>query len=142
MENERAFARCSVSDIDWKDKLLLKDDQIEDLRFLGYSYLKQGHYETAKTFFEALVILNPDSAYDFQTLGALCLQLGDNLSALDNLERALKLEQDHAPTQLNRAKTLLLLGYKEQGRIQLESLRTHPHQNIANAAEALILSYS
>jgi tetratricopeptide (TPR) repeat protein len=142
MVSEPVFVRCNVSDIDWKKNLSLSDDQVEDLRFLGYSYLKQGHYETAKTFFEALVILNPESAYDFQTLGALCLQLGDNLSALDNLEKALKIEHDHAPTQLNRAKTLLLLGYKDQGRLQLEALRKHPHSNIANAAEALILSYS
>ena len=69
-----------MSDVNWLELLGWGKGEVEDLRFIGYSYIKQGHYQTALTFFEALVVLNPDNAYDLQTLGALHLQQ-DNVEA-------------------------------------------------------------
>ena len=99
--------------VNWLDVLGWDSSQIEDLRFVGFSYIKQGKYDIALKFFEAIVVLAPESEYDLQTLGALFLQTGDNLSALDFLERAIKINPDHSPTLLNRAKAMFLLGYKK-----------------------------
>ena len=117
------------------------DEEINDLRFVGYSYIKEGHYEIAKKFFEALVVLCPDSPYDLQTLGAIYLQIGDNLQALNYFDKALKLDPEHAPTLLNRAKALLLLGYHRQGLAQASLLMLSADKRVSNQAEALILSY-
>jgi tetratricopeptide (TPR) repeat protein len=125
----------------WLEILGWKEGQLEDLRFVGFSYIKEGKYEIALRFFEALTILNPKSEYDMQTLGALYLQMGNNLAALDFLERAIKLNKDHPSTLLNRAKALLMLGYKKQGIDQAKVLETHPIIEIANQAKALLLAY-
>ncbi len=81
-----------MSQVDWLSILGWNKDELEDLRFVGYSYIKQGKYDIAITFFEALTILSPDSVYDLQTLGALYLQKGNNLMALNYIEKAIKLD--------------------------------------------------
>ena len=125
----------------WLDVLDWSSEELEDLRFVGYSYIRQGHYDMALTFFEALVVLSNESVYDLQTLGALYLQIGNNLMALNFLEKAVKLNKSHAPTLLNRSKALLALGYKTQGLMQAKSLESHKEPNIASQAAALALAY-
>ena len=131
-----------MSQINWIELLGWGEDQIEDIRFAGYSFLKQGHYEHALKFFEVLTILSEENTYDLQTLGALYLQAGNNLSALNYLERALKLDRLHEPTLLNRAKALFLLGYKRQGLSQAKRLERSSNTHIADQARALTLAYS
>lgn len=108
---------------EWLEILGWGRDELDDLRFVGYSYVRQGHYDTAITFFEALVILAPQSAYDLQTLGALYLQIGNNLASLNYIERALKIEPKHVPSLLNRTKALFSLGYKRQAVMQALELQ-------------------
>lgn len=130
-----------MSQVDWLSILGWDAEELEDLRFVGYSYIKQGKYDIAITFFEALVILNPESIYDLQTLGALYLQKGNHLMALNYIEKALKLDPTHLPTLLNRAKTLFALGYKRQALAQARALEKSTHEQIAGQAQALILAY-
>nr|NGX59601.1 hypothetical protein [Chlamydiota bacterium] len=111
-----------MSDVNWLEVLDWGENELEDLRFVGFSYLKQGKYDIALTFFEALVVLTLGNPYDLQTLGAIHLQQNNNLQALNYIERALKIDPDHLPTKLNRAKALLALGYKRQGIRQAEEL--------------------
>ncbi len=131
-----------MGDTNWTEVLGWGDEELEDLRFVGYSYIKQGKYELAITFFEALVVLAPNSVYDLQTLGALHLQTNNNLAALNYIEKALKLEPNHLPTLLNRTKALFALGYKKQGLAQARALETASENTIADQASALILAYS
>lgn len=130
-----------MAQTDWLSILGWSKEELEDLRFVGYSYIKQGKYDIAVTFFEALVILAPDSAYDLQTLGALYLQKGNNLMALNYIEKAIKLDPIHLPTLLNRAKTLFALGYKKQALSQARGLEKCAEPQIANQAQALIMAY-
>jgi len=131
-----------MSQVDWLSILGWNKEELEDLRFVGYSYIKQGKYDIATTFFEALVILAPDSVYDLQTLGALYLQKGNHLMALNYIEKALKLDPTNLPTLLNRAKTLFALGYKRQALTQAQSLEKCAQEQIAGQAQALILAYA
>jgi tetratricopeptide (TPR) repeat protein len=127
---------------DWIELLGWNEEQIEDIRFAGYSFIKQGQYEYALKFFEVLSILPEENVYDLQTLGGIYLQLGNNLSALNFLEKALSLEPKHEPTLLNRTKALFLLGYKRQGLSQAAKLERSPDSYIADQARALTLAYS
>ena len=131
-----------MSNVEWLSILGWSLEELEDLRFVGYSYIKQGKYDIATSFFEALVILAPDSVYDLQTLGAVYLQRNNNLMALNYIEKALKLQPDHLPTLLNRTKALFALGYKKQALAQAKSLEHHPEVAISGQAQALILAYS
>lgn len=130
-----------MSQINWIELLGWKEDQVADIRFAGYSFIKQGQYEHALKFFEVLAVLSQENTYDLQTLGGLYLQVGNNLSALNYLERALKLDGTHEPTLLNRSKALFLLGYKRQGLAQASQLERSSNTQIADQARALTLAY-
>ncbi|MDF2577693.1 MAG: hypothetical protein K0S74_1177 [Chlamydiales bacterium] len=124
-----------------KTQLNWTPEQIEDIRFVGYSYIRQGAYKIALTFFEALVALDPRNTYDVQTLGALYLQLNDLEKALKTLNQALALQPNHAPTLLNQAKVLIGLGYKDQALKIAKQLEKNKDSQIADAAGALVLAY-
>lgn len=130
-----------MSKIDWLGKLNWNDEQIEDLRLSGYAYIRQGKYDIALAFFEALELLDPQSAYDEQTLGALYLQMGNPAKSLKHFDKALKLEANHAPTLLNLTKALLLLGKTEEGLKLASSLENDTDPAISNIAKALLLAY-
>lgn len=131
-----------MSRINWRDKLGWTEEHLEDLRYTGYAYLRQGKYDIAISFFEALTVLDPESAYDAQTLGALYLQVNNPLKALKCFDKALKLEADHAPTLLNLCKALFMLGKKEEGLKLAEILKNEPDPHISNSARALLLAHS
>lgn len=128
--------------INWLEKLGWNKENIEDLRYTGYSYVRQGKYEIALAFFEALAVLVPDSVYDAQTLGAIYLQLNKTTEAMKQFDRALKLESNHGPTLLNLCKTFFMLGKKPEGLKIAHALKKNPDSSISNIAKALILAYS
>jgi len=131
-----------MSDVNWLEVLDWSPNELEDLRFVGYSYLKQGKYDIALNFFEALTVLAPENGYDLQTLGAIHLQLGNNLNALNYIERSLKIEPGHLPTRLNRAKAFFALGYKRQALQEARDLERCEDPSIADQATALLMAYA
>ncbi len=130
-----------MSTMNWLEILGWGTEEIGDLRYVAYSYIRQGVYDVALTFFDALSVLSPPIPYDLQTIGALHLQLGNGLKALDFLDRALKMDPTHLLTQLNRAKALFMLGYKRQGLVQVLELEKCQDKEIASQASALVLAY-
>ena len=131
-----------MAKINWVKSLGWTEEQLDDLRFTGYAYLRQGKYDIALAFYEALASLYPNNSYDLQTLGALYLQLNNPVKALKCFDQALKVEADHAPTLLNVAKALFMLGKKEEGLKLAQILQNEPSLTISNTAKALILAYS
>lgn len=131
-----------MSDVNWCDILGWKADHLSELRIAGYTYLKEGKYDTAKIYFEALMILEPSNAYDARTLGAILLITGDLINAVAILDKALQLEPMHYGARLNRTKAILYLGNIQEGLEEARKLTTCPEPSIASDAEALILAYS
>lgn len=131
-----------MSKINWRESLNWTEEHIEDLRNIGYAYIRQGKYDIALPFFEALFILDPESAYDAQTLGAIYLQINDPVKAMKCFDKALKLEAEHAPTLLNLCKAFFMLGKKEEGLRLANILKNERDTYISNIAKALILAYS
>lgn len=130
-----------MSQTNWLEVLGWSQKDVENIRFLAYSYIQQGIYDVALSFLEALTALSPNNLYDLQTIGAIYLQQGKGLKALDYLDRALKIDPTHLLTQLNRAKTLFMLGYKRQGLSQASALEHAADRLIADEARALLLGY-
>lgn len=130
-----------MSKINWLKKLNWNEEQLDDLRVAGYAYIRQGKYEIALPIYEALGVLDPESAYDAQTLGAIYLQMNQPLKALKSFDKALKLEADHAATLLNVTKALFMLGRKEEGLKLAHILKKEKNIQIANTANALIMAY-
>lgn len=127
--------------INWLEKLGWTQEHIEDLRFTGFSYIRQGKYDIALPFFEALNVLDPDSAYDAQTLGALYLELNLPDKAILFFEKALMMNTEHSPTLLNLCKCFLLVGRIEDARKLAQILKNDPNPYISNTAKALLLAY-
>lgn len=128
--------------MDWQSYLELTNDSIEDLRAVGFLYIKQGCFNIALEIFSALAILSPNNSYDLQTLGALFLQKEKYLKALDYLNKASKLNPNNHFITLNKAKTLLSLGYKSEGVALAKEITKGMNKKLASQAEALISSYS
>ncbi len=131
-----------MSHIQWKEVLGWSEKEIDDFRIVGYTYIKQGKYETALKIFDALVILNPKSSYDLRTLGALYLQMNNHLLALNYIEQALKVDPRHYPTLLNRTKSLYALGYRKQAQAQARQLQLCPDPLIQSQATSLLLAHT
>lgn len=131
-----------MSRIQWKEQLHWTNEHLEELRQAGFAYIRQGKYDMALPFFEALVVLDLDSAYDFQTLGALYIQLNEPKKALKILDRALQLDGEHGPTLLNVAKALVMVGKKAEGLKLAHVLQKDSNSAVASIAKALILAYS
>jgi tetratricopeptide (TPR) repeat protein len=127
--------------IKWMEQLGWTADLLDDMRNAGYAYIRQGKYDIALSFFEALVVLDAENPYDAQTLGAIYLQMNHPKKALKAFDRALKLEADHAPTLLNLTKALFMLGRKEEGLKLAGILKNEKDAAISNVAKALILAY-
>ncbi|MBI5345849.1 MAG: type III secretion chaperone [Chlamydiae bacterium] len=128
--------------MNWNEVLEWDKDQLDDLRHVGYLYIRQGQYDVALALFEALAILSNESFYDIATLGALHLQKGSNLSALEYFDKAIMIEPKNQDVTLNRAKALFALGYKRQGMFQAKLLQKSIDKHIADQASALIMAYS
>jgi len=131
-----------MTTFDWKEILGWNPEQIQELRFSGFSYLREGRYDKALLFFEGLVILDPQNIYDTQTLGALYLQMGKKDKAFTMLNQALTLDPTHEPTLLNKVKALLLLGKKEEAIPLAKTLEKSLDPTIAGDAAALLIAYS
>ncbi|MBF5050887.1 Uncharacterized protein CLAVI_000509 [Candidatus Clavichlamydia salmonicola] len=131
----------SLTKHNWKAILGWSEEHLEDLRFAGFSFLRQGQYNKAILFFEALIILNPTGVYDLQTLGALYLERGENQKAIDFLNKALRLEEGHEPSLLNQVKALFSLGKKQKASAIAFNLLQSADPYIKHNAEALLMAY-
>jgi tetratricopeptide (TPR) repeat protein len=127
--------------IDWQKKLGWTEEHLDEIRNAGYSYIRQGKYAIALPFFEALVILNTESAYDAQALGALYVEANQPDKAIKYLDRALQLEADHSPTLLNLTKAFFMSGKKVDGIRLARVLQNDPNPFIAGTASALLMAY-
>ena len=127
--------------MNWLDYLNWSDMQTNELRSLGFAYLREGKYDLALVFFEVLNVLEADNSQDLQTLGALHLEKGDNQKALKYLDRSLQLQND-AVTLLNRVKVLFKLGQKDEAIQEARLLLESENLDIAFQAQALLMAFS
>ncbi|MCH9609329.1 MAG: hypothetical protein S4CHLAM45_08010 [Chlamydiales bacterium] len=128
--------------VDWTKLLGWKEDQLNEMRFSGFTFLRDGRYKQAITFFEALVLLNPNNVFDRQTLGALYLQINKNEKALHHFDKALALAGKDETTLLNKTKALVMLGRRKEAIEIAKLLQKSADPYIAGDAQALIMAHS
>lgn len=135
-----------AASIDWLEKLGWDESQVEDLRFLGYHYIRQGKYEIARVFYEGIIALTSEKplkeqvTYDYETLGAIYLQLGNNARSLRYLERALRMDPKNTLAALNKVKALMALGRTKAAMTLARSLLKSKDAIVRDRSEALIMS--
>ena len=117
-------------------------DDMSNLQFVAYSYIKQGKFRFAESILEALEVLDPTNLYVLQTLGACYIETKNPYKALDSLEKALKLDPTNEMNRYNRVQALISLGLRKQALEDCETLKTSKDEFIRQKAEALLLSAS
>jgi len=128
--------------VNWQEYLGLSSEELDELRYVGYAYIRQGKYDIALPIFEGLCVMDTQVVYDMQTLGALYLQVGEPEKALKWLDRALQIDAEHPPTLLNLAKAFFSLGRNKEGLQLVQLLKAESAPAISNTAKALLLAYS
>ena len=97
----------------------------DETRSCAYLYFKQGSFDIARKFFQALVLLDPNSIYDQLMLGSSLLELDETKQALQCFNHVLDLKPDHTQALFLRFKALLALQdniqAQEIGRMLLQS---------------------
>lgn len=131
-----------MSNVNWRELLGWSADQLEELRFTGFTFLREGKYDKALLFFKALTVIDPTSIYDTQTLGALYLQMGQGVKAIDTLNVALNLDPTHEPTKLNKVKALIMLHQTREAITLARALQKSADLTISGDASALLAAYS
>lgn len=135
-----------MSKVDWIKRLGWDANQIEDIRFVGYYYIRQGQYEIAKAFFEAIIALCADQpmeaqlAYDYETLGSIYLEVSDNARALRYLERAHRMQPENGRILLNKSKALIALNRPIEALEIAHQLTLRKDPVLRDRAQAIILS--
>jgi len=75
---------------DWLQTLGWDSSHTAEIRHAAYAYIRQGKYDIALPFFEALVVLEPHSTYDWQMLGALYVEVNQPEKAIKAFDKALQ----------------------------------------------------
>ncbi|OGN59745.1 MAG: hypothetical protein A3F40_03960 [Chlamydiae bacterium RIFCSPHIGHO2_12_FULL_27_8] len=128
--------------MDWKGFLNLSDETIDDVRIVGYCYVRQGCFDIALDYFKALIIIDPKNIYDLQTLGSIYLEKGKYLEALKFLDKSLKINPQNDMALLNKARALFAIGYRREGLEAANILQKKNNVKVASQAQALIKAYS
>jgi tetratricopeptide (TPR) repeat protein len=127
--------------VEWREVIGWGQDEVDELRAIAYAYMRQGQLKLAQTFFEALVILEPNSLYDLRTLAGLRDLLGDPQGSVTLYQEALTRDPRDPFSQLGLAKAQLAAGQATDALPRLQQLATSPDKRIATDAQALLLAY-
>ncbi len=73
------------------EKSNISPPEFLEMKRVGASYYQQGSFEKARTIFEGLVELNPESANAHSALGGLLTLRQEDESAIEHLKRAIQL---------------------------------------------------
>ncbi|SCA59108.1 hypothetical protein AB751O23_DI_00030 [Chlamydiales bacterium SCGC AB-751-O23] len=127
--------------INWQEVLGWGKDQVDDIKFFAFSYLKQGKYEIALKLFLGLKVLVPEDSYVIKTLGSLYLVTNQPEIALEYLNRSTEIEPKNSRVKLNIVQALLDSGQREEAIKKAKSLVKVREKAIAGKAKALIMAW-
>jgi len=128
--------------VEWRSVVGWGQEEIDELRSIAYAYMRQGQMTLAHTFFEALVVLQPNSLYDLRMLASLRDLLGDPAGAIEVYQQLLKNEPNDLFASIGLSKALLATGQRGPAMERLRLLSTCANRLIANDAQALLLAYA
>lgn len=125
-----------------RERLGLSDREFQELGEMGAMYYRQGNLEKARTIFEGLVELDPDSAAARSALGALLTRTEEFPAALEHLDRAVELDPGEIAPYVNRAEIHIREGRPEEAVENLKkAIALDPSEKdpAANRARAMAL---
>jgi tetratricopeptide (TPR) repeat protein len=122
-------------------KLGITKAEFEEMGAIGAMYYEQGILDKARTIFEGMVEIDPDSADAHSALGALHTRLQSD-DAIRHLSRAIALDARQIAPHVNRAEVYLRKQMMEEAVADLKcAIELDPEQKDpgANRARAMVL---
>lgn len=125
-----------------RERLGISDREFLEMGHVGAMYYEQGNLEKARTIFEGLIELDPDSSAAHAALGALLTRTERFRDALLHLTRAIELNPQQIAPYVNRAEIYLRQQRAEEAVANLkQAIALDPREvdPAANRARAMAL---
>lgn len=125
-----------------RGRLGVTAEEFDELGRMGAMYYQQGVLDKARTIFEGLVDLDPESAAAHSALGALLTRTERFDEALAHLDRAVALDPEMIAPYVNRAEIFIRRGRAEEAVDNLKravALDPGERDPAANRARAMAL---
>lgn len=125
-----------------REKLGITEEQFQAMGQMGAMYYQQGLLDKARTIFEGLVEVDPQSAAAHSALGALFTRTERFEEALRHLDRAVELDSGQIAPYVNRAEIFIKQGRAEEAVTNLKkAIALDPQEKDpgANRARAMAL---
>jgi tetratricopeptide (TPR) repeat protein len=125
-----------------REKLGVSAQEFQQMGEMGAMFYRQGNLEKARTIFEGLVELDPESAAAHAALGALLTRTEQFERALEHLGRAVELDPKEIAPYVNRAEIFIRQGRAEEAVENLKrAVELDPREEdpAANRARAMAL---
>ena len=84
-----------------REKLNITPQEYAEMGRVGAMYYQQGNFEKARTIFEGLVELDPESANAHSALGGLLTLQQDDENAVEHLKKAIQLNPSQIAPYVN-----------------------------------------
>lgn len=125
-----------------REKLSISEQEFLEMGRVGAMYYQQGNFDKARTIFEGLVELDPDSANAHSALGGLLTLQQDDENAIRHLNRAVELNPSQIAPYVNLGEIYIRQQKIEEAVANLKkAVELDPDETDAgaNRARAMVL---
>jgi tetratricopeptide (TPR) repeat protein len=125
-----------------REKLNISSQEFFEMGRIGALYYQQGNFEKARTIFEGLVGLDPESANAHSALGGLLTLQQEDEPAIEHLKRAIQLNPSQIAPYVNLGEIYIRRQKIEEAVANLKkAIELDPDETDAgaNRARAMVL---
>jgi tetratricopeptide (TPR) repeat protein len=125
-----------------REKLNISPQEFAEMGRVGAMYYQQGNFEKARTIFEGLVELDPESASAHSALGGLLTLMQDDGRAVEHLKKALEINPSQIAPYVNLGEIYIREQKIEEAVANLKrAIELDPDEQDAgaNRARAMVL---
>ena len=125
-----------------REKLNISPQEFAEMGRVGAMYYQQGNFEKARTIFEGLVELDPESAEAHSALGGLLTLQQDDAKAVEHLQRAIEINPSQIAPYVNLGEIYIRQQKIEDAVANLKkAIELDPNERDAgaNRARAMVL---
>lgn len=125
-----------------REKLNISPEEFQEMGRIGAMYYQQGFFDKARTIFEGLVELDPESANAHSALGGLLTLQQEDDAAIGHLDKAVKLNPSQIAPYVNLGEIYIRQQKIEEAVANLKkAIELDPDEKDAgaNRARAMVL---
>jgi tetratricopeptide (TPR) repeat protein len=125
-----------------REKLKISPQEFSEMGRIGAMYYQQGNFEKARTIFEGLVELDPESATAHSAIGGLLTLQQDDENAVAHLNRAIEINPSQIAPYVNLGEIYIRQQRIEEAVANLKkAIELDPDEQDAgaNRARAMVL---